>query len=130
MVFDALAAPRSRQAFMAWHGAQTQWMDLHSSDDPDILTPALRAWLQEIIKTFPPMNGPSASDDYNDARVTDYSLGRSMIYAAFAWSQADDAHALAKALAAKHGVGFFDVSSTAGDIWLPTPDQRLEKLLE
>ena len=70
-----------------------------------------------MIKTFPPMNGPLASDEADNPMVTDYAVGRSVIYGAFAWSQANSAYEHVKNLAAKHGIGFFDVSSSSGDIW-------------
>lgn len=82
-----------------------------------------------MIKTFPPMNGPLASDDVDNPKVTDYSLGRAVVYAAFAWSQASAAHEATRSRAIKHRVGFFDVSSESGDIWFPTPDGEYEKLI-
>jgi hypothetical protein len=130
MVFDAAAAPRGRNAFTAWYERQTQWTETHGYNDPDVPTPALRGWFREMIGSFPPMNGPLASDDPDDPKVTDYSLGQSVIYAAFAWSQADSAYQRMKELAAKHHVGFFDVSSTDGEIWLPTADGGFEKMKE
>jgi hypothetical protein len=81
-----------------------------------------------MIKSFPPMNGPLASNDVDDPKVTDYSLARSIIYAAFAWSQAERAHGRTMELAAKHHVGFFDVSSKEGAIWFPTADGTLAKM--
>jgi hypothetical protein len=130
MVFDTSAAPRSRQAFLDWYRQQTEWQESHGYNDPDVPAAALKAWFEDMIKTFPPMNGPLANDDPDDPKVTDYSLGRSVIYAAFAWPEAEAAHKLAKELAAKHGAGFFDVSADTGDIWLPTPPGSLERLEE
>jgi hypothetical protein len=126
MVFEPAAAPPGRKAFLAWLARQTQWTETHGYNNPDVPTPALRAWFAEMIKSFPPMNGPLRSDDVDDPRVTDYSVGETVIYGAFAWSQAGAAHLRVKELAAKHRVGFFDVGS--GDIWLPTPDGKLEKM--
>jgi hypothetical protein len=126
MVFDPDAAPRDRTAFMAWYARQTQWTEAHGYNNPDVPTPALRAWFGEIIQWFPPMNGPLRSDDVDDPRVTDYSVGESVIYGAFAWSQADAAHQRMKGLAAKHRVGFFDVASN--EVSLPTPGGQLEKM--
>ena len=119
MVFDAETAPREREAFISWYDRQTRWDESHGYDDPQVTTPELRAWFEEMIQTFPPMNGPLASDDPDDPHVTDYSVGRSVIYAAFAWSQAEVAHQRMGELAAKHGVGFFDVSSEDGSTWFP-----------
>jgi len=127
MVFDAAVAPRSRTAFIGWYEKQTEWQESHGYNNPEIPAPALRAWFRSIIRMFPPMNGPLASDDLDNPRVTDYSLGRSVIYGAFAWSQAEAARKLAKELAARHGVGFFDVSAE-GDIWCPASPGKLEKL--
>ena len=60
--------------------------------------------------------------------VTDYSVGRSVIYAAFAWGQAKSAYRLMFDLAAKHRVGFFDVSSESATIWFPVSDGGLEEV--
>jgi hypothetical protein len=109
MVFDPDAAPREREAFQSWFDAQTEWTEEHSYEDPRITTPALASWFAEMSETFPPMNGPFASADYDNLKRTDYSIGRSVIYAAFAWSQAKSAFAMVERMAAKHGVGFFDV---------------------
>lgn len=127
MVFDPSAAPRRRKGFMEWYDQQTQWAETHGYNNPDVPTPRLRAWLQEMIKTFPPMNGPWATDDVDNPKVTDYSVGQSVIYGAFAWSEAEAAYEHVKRLAAKHRVGFFDVSANEGDIWLPTPGGGFEK---
>ncbi|TFI57781.1 hypothetical protein E2493_13205 [Sphingomonas parva] len=119
MVFDPEAAPREREAFLRWYHEQVQWDEGHSYDDPRVTTPALASWFTEIAEAFPPINGPLASDDYDNPKLTDYSIGRSVIYAAFTWSQVEAAHLAAESLAAKHGVGFFDVSSDQGDIRFP-----------
>ncbi len=127
MVFDAAAAPRSCQAFLDWYATQTQWQESHGYNNPDIPSPTLQAWFRDMIKSFPPMNGPLASEDPDDPKVTDYSLGRAVIYGAFAWSEAEVARQVVKHLAAKHGVGFFDVSAD-GDIWWPTSPGKLVKI--
>jgi hypothetical protein len=124
-VFDSAAAPRDRTKFLAWFEKQCEWEESHGYNDPDIASPALKEWFREIIKTYPPMNGPLASDDPDDPKVTDYSLGCSMIYGAFAWSEAPHVYKHVRELAAKHGVGFFDVSGDDGDIWWPVPDWKL-----
>ncbi len=125
MVFEPTAAPRDRKTFLIWYKQQTEWQESHDYNNPEIPARGLRNWFHEIIKTFPPMNGPLASDDPDNPKVTDYSLGRSMIYAAFAWSQAKAAYECAKELAAKHGVGFFDVSGDQEHIWWPVPGWKL-----
>jgi hypothetical protein len=74
------------------------------------------------------MNGPLASEDPDDPKVTDYSLGEKIIYAAFAWSEAKAAYARMFELAGRHGVGFFDVSTPNGNIWFPGKDGDLQQL--
>jgi hypothetical protein len=118
-VFDPTAAPRDRDEFLSWFEAQTEWTEGHSYDDPAVTTPALASWFAEMSHAFPPMNGPLASRDFVDSSVTDYSIGRSIIYAAFAWSQARAAFDAVNRLAAKHRVGFFDVSGDPGEIRFP-----------
>jgi hypothetical protein len=79
---------------------------------------------------FPNMNGPDAYDlDHEnvDIKVTDYSIGRSIIYATFSWETAEAAYVTARALAVKHGVGFFDVSAGDGEIWQP-PEENVSRL--
>ena len=125
MVFAPEAAPHSNsKEFLTWYQAQAKWGEGHSYDDPAVSTPNLRAWFAEIIQTFPPMNGPFAVDEdevaeEDEALVTDYSVGQQMIYAGFAWSQADQAYDETFELAEKHRLGFFDASSDQGEVWLP-----------
>ena len=75
-----------------------------------------------MIQLFPPMNGYFDIDDAfeNDQeleiRFTDYSIGKNLIYAGFAWSQAETAYNTMLMLAPKHDVGFFDVSGTGAII--------------
>ncbi|WP_175598021.1 hypothetical protein [Paenibacillus luteus] len=54
-----------------------------------------------------------------DNRLTDYSLGSAVIYAAFAYSVAEEAYTIMRELALKHQVGFFNVSSNDGEIIFP-----------
>jgi len=124
MVFDAEAAPRAREAFMAWYDEQAE---LEGYDDPERTAPRLKNWFLEMIKTFPPMNGPLRSEDVDDPKVTDYGIGRSMIYASFAWSQAESAHEHVRTLAAKHAVGFYDVSGE-DELWWPAPGGTLTRM--
>lgn len=119
MVFDPKSPPSDRAGFIGWYRGQTQWKEGHSYDNPDVCTPELRAWFLEMISLYPAMNGPYASRDVDNSKVTDYSVGRSVIYAAFAWSEAEAAFKTMSRLAEKHRVGFFDVSSKNGGVWLP-----------
>ncbi len=121
MVFESNTAPASHVQFMDWYEQQTQWAEGHSYDDPAVLTAKLRAWFMEIIKSFPPLNGPLSQDDLpeDEASATDYSVGKSVIYCAFAWPKAELAYETVFELAQKLGVGFFNVSSGNEEVWLP-----------
>ncbi|WP_338751390.1 hypothetical protein [Bacillus sp. FJAT-52991] len=125
MVFEVKDAPTNKKAFMEWYDQQTEWTENHNYDDPAVTSEALRNWYMDMIKVYAPMNGPYAlsEEDFDnlgdkEVYVTDYSVGRSVIYAAFAWSLADQVYNQFRELALKHKVGFFDASGD-GDIILP-----------
>lgn len=122
MVFDPDAVPEDREGFMAWYEEQTQWNEDHSYDDPQVTTQRLRDWFTEMIAQYPPMNGPLASDDVDDPKVTDYSIGKSVIYAGFAWSVAESAYEAMRSLAEKHRIGFFALSNDDAAVWMPTAE--------
>jgi hypothetical protein len=106
---------------MIWYEQLTQWAEGHSYNDPLVLTAKLQGWFMDIIQSYPPMNGPLSQDDLpeDEASLTDYSLAKSAIYCAFAWSKEDPAYDTVFELAQKHGVGFFNVSSGNEEVWLP-----------
>lgn len=120
VVFEPSLAPPGRKEFLSWFENQADWHEEHNYDDPTVASGALRSWFLDIISEYPAMNGPYAADDLDSPRVTDYSVGKSIIYAAFAWSQAEDAYRTVVELVRKHGVGFFDISGTNEVIWRPT----------
>ncbi len=140
MVFDLEAAPKNRYEFMKWYEAQAKWAEDHDYNDLAITTPELRNWFMEMIPVFPAMNGPYAKEDEDEDEddhetVTDYTIGRNVIYTAFAWSVAEQAYSLMVRLAEKHGVGFFDASGTDADILFPIngklePIESLEEAKE
>ena len=121
MVFERTKAPQKRKEFLVWYDKETEWSEEHGYNDPAVTSSALREWYEEMIKTFPNMDASDVEveDDDTEAHLTDYSIGHNVIYAAFAWSVAEEAYEKMKALAQKHGVGFYDVSSDDGDIILP-----------
>lgn len=120
MVFDPTVAPREREAFLAWYAAQTEWTEPHDYRDPLVTCPALLAWYSQMRGEFPNMHEPAFAA-YDDLHATSYSIGHSSIYACFRWPLAEAAYAAARANAARHGVGFFDASSDAAEIWFPPP---------
>jgi hypothetical protein len=127
MVFNPNKAPKSKSEFMNWYENQTEWEEEHDYDDPKVSSEELKNWFLEMIKEFPAMNGPFASDDVDDPKVTDYSVGMDVIYAAFAWSEAENAYPKMVELAEKHKVGFFDASGS-GDILIPNENGEFENL--
>src|SRR6202522_3223646 len=118
-VFEPNAPPSDRAGFLHWFDQQAEWSEEHGYNDPDVCSPALRSWFDEMRQTYPPMNGPFASDDYDNPKVSDYCIGRTIIYVGFAWSQAKDAYALMFNLARKHRVGFYYTSADDGEVWMP-----------
>jgi hypothetical protein len=120
-VFDADVAPRDANAFDRWFGEQTAWDEAHTYDDPGVASPRLRAWLDEMALAFPAMSGNQLVDD---ARSADYIIGPALIYVAFGWLQAGNACRRAVELAAKHGVGFFDIAGDGEPIWSTDELQR------
>ena len=128
MVFDPAAAPLERAAFLAWYDKQTEWTESHGYNDPQVTAATLRSWFVDMMRDYPPMNGPLASDDVDNPRLTDYSIGREVIYAAFAWSEAEQAYKRVFGAAQTHRVGFFDVSAEDGDVWVPNTAGKLERV--
>ncbi len=117
MVFDASVAPREAAAFIAWFERQAEWGEDHDYDDPVVSAPALQAWFAAMAAEFPPLNGPLSNDDDERPEVTDYSIGKHVIYGAFAFSVAERAHERVQRLAYEHGVGFFDVSDDGAIVY-------------
>ncbi len=127
MVFDPRSAPTDRTLFMNWYRDQTRWSEAHTYDDPVVSTPKLRGWFMDMIGEFPAMNGPYRTQSFeSNPKVSDYCIGRAVIYVAFAWSQAEAAYHAMFERAKKHAVGFFDVSADDGEVWLPTDTGAFE----
>jgi len=117
MVFAPEAAPAKRPAFLDWYDAQTDWDGGAGADDPAAATPALQAFYAELSALFPPM--PFDAPDDADTG-TDYAIAPGLIYLSFHdWDTIDAAHDAVSRLAAKHALGFFDVSSDLAEVWLP-----------
>lgn len=116
MVFAPAAAPAKRPAFLDWYEAQTEWREEHGHDDPAVAAPALQAFHAELAADFP----PAPPDDPEPASGTDYTIAANLIYMSFLdWDRIDAAWEAVYRLAAKHELGFFDVSSDLAEVWLP-----------
>ena len=135
-VFDPKAAPTNVSEFLSWYGKQTQWSEPHGYDDPSVSSNNLRMWFFEMIETFPAMNGKYAASEeaFNDPEIesciSDYSVGKEIIYVAFAWSKAESAYEQCFRLANKHKVGFFDVSDDRSSVFFPDESGELKCLFQ
>jgi hypothetical protein len=113
MVFAPDAAPaKKRGPFLDWYDQQAEWDEGHSYMDPAVCGPALQAFHADLVQQFP-------AQQEDDGPGTDYTIGKSVIYMTFEWDNVDSAHEAVFRLAAKHGLGFFDVSSDLAETWLP-----------
>ena len=131
MVFNPNNAPKEKSEFMEWYEGQTEWEEEHDYDDPKVSFEGLKNWFLDMIKEFPSLNGPYAPNDIDDRvdddEITDYSVGKDVIYSAFRFSIAEKAYPRMVELAEKHKVGFFDASGTC-DIFFPNENGKLERL--
>ena len=137
MSYDILAFDPSSTKdsdFPGWWADQSSWSEDHSYNDIAVTTPALREFYADLIKTFPPMNGPDSptndeidKDSSLEGRLTDYAIGTSLIYGAFAWSQESEARQLFTSLAAKHRVAVALVSDGDEILRPPAASDRLTR---
>jgi hypothetical protein len=123
MVFQPSAAPAKRPDFLDWYDQHTEWDDDRAYDDPATSAPALQAFYAEMVAVFPPLS-PAQEQEQEQRQEhdsgTDYAIAPSLIYMSFLdWDKIDQAHDTVFRLAAKHALGFFDVSSDLGEVWLP-----------
>ena len=79
-----------------WEQVVSQWGEPHDFSTIDGSTPAIRSFYRDIIRTFPPINGPDAlSEEELEEReaeglpVADYTIGADYIYVSVCWSDAD-----------------------------------------
>ena len=83
-----------------WEQVVAQWDEPGDFSTIDGSTPAIRAFYRDLIRAFPPFNGPDAlSEEELEEReeqglpVADYTIGADYIYISVGWS---DANALVK----------------------------------
>ena len=86
--------------FPEWWDRVSRWEEPHNYDGIERATPAIRSFYRDLVRTFPPFNGPDAlSDEELEERedkglpVADYTIGADYIYISVGWS---DANALVK----------------------------------
>ena len=83
-----------------WKQVVSQWDEPHDFSTIEGSTPAIRSIYRDLIRTFPPFNGPDAlTEEELEEReveglpVADYTIGADYIYISVGWS---DANALVK----------------------------------
>ena len=86
--------------FPQWWEQVSRWEEPRDYDTTEGSTPAIRAFYRDLIRAFPPFNGPDAlSDAELEEReeqglpVADYTIGEDYINIGVGWS---DANALVK----------------------------------
>ena len=86
--------------FPQWWEQVSRWEEPRDYDTTEGSTPAIRAFYRDLIRVFPPFNGPDAlSEEELEEReveglpVADYTIGADYIYIGVGWS---DANALVK----------------------------------
>lgn len=119
MVFDPQAAPHTRDEFLAWYFEQTSWSEAHDYDNPKVTTTNLYLWFLDMSLEFPSLDDPKHSNGIDNPRLSGYNFGSVIIYVTFAWSEVENAYEAMFRLAQKHKIGFFDVSASNGEVWLP-----------
>jgi len=127
-VFDPREEFRERSVFLTWFDGRTSWSEGLDFFDPTNATSGLQAWYREMVGTFPPLNGPDRPA-YMELCMADYGIGTDLIYVGFTKASGGLPYETMFRLAAKHGVGFFDVSGN-GAVWFPRSDGNLEMLHE
>ena len=97
------------EGFLRWWDRVCQWEEPRHYDSIERATPAIRSFYRDLVRAFPPFNGPVAlSDDEVDARlaqglpVADYTIDEDLVYVGVSWSAADALVATASELAWTH----------------------------
>ena len=135
MGFDILAIEPDAvtdEDFPAWWQRQSQWAEPVDYNDTSHATPAIRLFMADLAETFPPMNGPLRPTEAQleahpelDDRLSDYSIGRQLVFADFGFSvDPDENGELAERrfmqLAYRHGLA---IVLTTGDGTILRPDR-------
>ena len=125
LAFDPNVAPRDREAFKEWWAVQAQWGEDHGYNDPSVTTPELQRFYNSMTNEFRDI-GSLTDDEDVDSKTADYSIGSSVIYVAFAWTEADTAYDKFRQFVEHSGVGFYEVSMDRGAEELFFPGDTLQ----
>ena len=82
--------------FPRWWEQVSRWEEPHEYDTTTGSTQAIRSFYRDLIRVFPPFNGPYAlTEEELDAReaeglpVADYTIGTDFIFISVGWSDAN-----------------------------------------
>ena len=94
MIFEPAAV--SDEDFPQWWDQVSRWAEPRDYYTTEGCTPAIRSFYRDLIRAFPPFNGPDAlSEEELEEReaeglpVADYTIGADYIYIGVGWSDAD-----------------------------------------
>ena len=94
LIFEPAAV--SDEEFPQWWEQVSQWEEPRDYDTTDGSTPAIRSFYRDLIRSFPPFNGPDAlSEEELEERedkglpVAEYTIGADHIYISVGWSGAN-----------------------------------------
>ncbi|EFV13914.1 hypothetical protein [Segniliparus rugosus] len=131
MSYDIFAfdtgAVSADEELLPWFREQAEWSEARDYSDPEGAAPELQALYRELIRLFPPLNGPHApevSPDQDVSQFADYCIGSQILYVGFSWSQAEQARDAFVRLGLKHGAGVCEVSATPSVIHRPAETGR------
>lgn len=128
-VFDPRDELRDPSTFRSWYVQRVKWEGIVHFDEAPKSTDLLQAWFRDMAEIFPPMNGlrrPPFEDTERWNWVADYSFTTDLIHVGFLSAQQKLAYDSVYRLAARHRVGFYDVSGSPGEVWFPTRAGGLE----
>ena len=117
LAFDINVAPKNRNEFLEWKEKQMEWKEDHDYNNINISSDNLKNWYMDIINTFPPINEDMEKYDEefekieNNEYLTEYSIGKNIIYSVFNWIKAEEAFDLVKMLSKKHRIGFLIIEA-------------------
>lgn len=114
LVFDPTAAPVGRDDLRVWldEGARAQ--------GPSPIVDRAVELLQQFYR---PLSEAPDQLVEGGGHFADYGVEGAVLYLSVPWFDAEDVTAVVHRLAAEHGWGFEDVSTTDGMLWRPDPQR-------
>ena len=126
LIFEPAAV--SDEEFPQWWEQVSRWEEPRDYYTTEGSTPAIRSFYRDLVRTFPPFNGPDAlSDDEVDARlaqglpVADYTIGEDLVYVGVSWSAA---HALVTTVSELAWTHRFAVAYVSDDDAIVRPPEQ------